>query len=130
MAYGISYGSITYDTPYFAPTPSFYVGQITSNLAGYDPRVLSYQSPFFGTAYGTPRFYFGPTPVYYADVATTVTATLTADVSHIINSATSTTGTAQLSAVASLAMGIASSSTFSVTLTSAASVTRYAGAST
>ena len=57
MAYGISYGAVTFDTPYFAPTPSFYVGQITSNLAGTNLRLLSYHSGFYRYA---PAFYLLP----------------------------------------------------------------------
>lgn len=117
MTYGISYASIKYDTPYFGPTPSFWVGQIQTNLAGYSPKVLSYQSPFYGTAYGTPRFYFGPTPVYYLDAATAVSTTLTstARLNGIAGSSTAVaatlSGVATRVTFASASLGITASLT-------------------
>lgn len=117
MTYGISYAPITYDTPYFGPTPSFWVGQIQTNLAGYNPKVLSYQSPFYGTSYGTPRFYFGPTPVYYVDVATAVTATLNSNavlygtVSSTTAVATTLTGSASRLTLAQASLAISATLT-------------------
>ena len=73
MAYGISYPQLTFDSPFFAPAPGFYVGQITSNLSGTNLRLLTYHSGFYSYA---PAYYLGATVVASSAA---FTATQTAD---------------------------------------------------
>ena len=117
MAYGISYTQLQYDTPYFAPTPGFFVGFISSDPSGYSPKVLSYQSPFYGTSYGTPRYYFGPTPVYYANVATAVTTTLTSTAQQNGVVGSSTAVATSLTSTATRYTTLGASTAISTTLT-------------